>query len=155
MNLQLLWNVETSLAKLPWNIEEVEVAVFRENPEKIVQNLEKIQQNSKRWQIWNFAFFSKSAKGIAFFTKILRLENGALGFDSKTVQKNALCRSRRELSNEYLLAKSGFDTAENEPYYFKSELSGIWISTSNLRTAYLQPCTPLPSNLKTTSAANE
>ena len=26
------------------------------------------------------------------------------------------CRSRQELSNEYLLAKFGFDTAENEPY---------------------------------------
>ena len=25
-------------------------------------------------------------------------------------------RSRREFSNEYLLAKFGFDTAENEPY---------------------------------------
>ena len=36
-----------------------------------------------------------------------------LGFDSKTVQRSALCRSRRELSNEYLLAKFGFDTAEN------------------------------------------
>ena len=32
--------------------------------------------------------------------------------DSKTVQRSALCRSRRELSNEYLLAKIGFDTAE-------------------------------------------
>ena len=39
-----------------------------------------------------------------------------LGFDSKTVQRSALCRSRRELSNEYLLAKFGFDTAENEPF---------------------------------------
>ena len=38
-----------------------------------------------------------------------------LGFDSKTVQRGALCRSRRELSNEYLLAKIGVDTAENEP----------------------------------------
>ena len=28
---------------------------------------------------------------------------------------NALCRSRRELSNAYLLARFGFDTAENEP----------------------------------------
>ena len=28
---------------------------------------------------------------------------------------SALCRSRRELSNAYLLAKFGFDTAENEP----------------------------------------
>ena len=27
------------------------------------------------------------------------------------------CRSRQELSNEYLLAKFGFDTAENEPEY--------------------------------------
>ena len=26
-----------------------------------------------------------------------------------------MCRSRRELSNEYLLEKIGFDTAENEP----------------------------------------
>ena len=31
------------------------------------------------------------------------------------MQRNALCRSRRELSNEYLLAKIGVDTAENEP----------------------------------------
>ena len=33
----------------------------------------------------------------------------------RTVQRSALCRSRRELSNEYLLAKFGIDTAENEP----------------------------------------
>ena len=32
----------------------------------------------------------------------------------RTVQRSALCRSRRELSNEYLLAKIGVDTAENE-----------------------------------------
>ena len=38
-----------------------------------------------------------------------------LGFDSKTVQRSALCRSRRELSNEYFLAKFDFDPAENEP----------------------------------------
>ena len=31
------------------------------------------------------------------------------GFDS-----SALCRSRRELSNAYFLAKFGFDTADNE-----------------------------------------
>ena len=30
------------------------------------------------------------------------------------MQRSALCRSRRELSKEYLLAKIGFDTAENE-----------------------------------------
>ena len=38
--------------------------------------------------------------------------------DSKTVQRSALCRSRQELSNEYLLAKIGVDTAENEPLKF-------------------------------------
>ena len=32
--------------------------------------------------------------------------------DFRAVQRSALCRSRRELSNEYLLAKCGFDTAE-------------------------------------------
>ena len=37
------------------------------------------------------------------------------GFDFKTVQRSALCRSRRELSNECLLAKIGVYTAENEP----------------------------------------
>ena len=31
------------------------------------------------------------------------------------MQRIALCRSRRELSNAYFLAKFGFDTAENEP----------------------------------------
>ena len=31
------------------------------------------------------------------------------------MQRSALCRSRRELSNDYSLAKFGFDTAENEP----------------------------------------
>ena len=45
--------------------------------------------------------------------------------DFRAVQRSALCRSRRELSNSYVLftyvttcivlAKFGFDTAENEP----------------------------------------
>merc|ERR1719305_1267149 len=56
-------------------------------------------------------FINSTAKTFwRFLTKKLRLEN-----DSKTVQRSALCRSRRELSNEYLLAKIGVDTAENEP----------------------------------------
>ena len=36
-------------------------------------------------------------------------------WDCRAVQRSALCRSRRELSNAYLLVKFGFDTAENEP----------------------------------------
>ena len=35
-------------------------------------------------------------------------------WDWRTVQRSALYRSRRELSNEHLLAKIGVDTAENE-----------------------------------------
>ena len=37
------------------------------------------------------------------------------------------CRARQELSNEYLLAKIGFDTAENEPFNFHnfSSLQGF------------------------------
>ena len=39
------------------------------------------------------------------------------------MQRSAFCRSRRELSNAYLLTKFGFDTAENEPYFFVSSSS--------------------------------
>ena len=39
------------------------------------------------------------------------------------MQRSALCRSRRELSNAYLLAKFGFDTAENEPCQVSSKSS--------------------------------
>ena len=53
--------------------------------------------------------FKKTGKIQQFLPEILRLES-----DSKAVQRSALCRSRRELSNEYLLAKIRFDTAENE-----------------------------------------
>ena len=35
--------------------------------------------------------------------------------DCRAVQRSALCRSRRELSNAFFLAKFGFVTAENEP----------------------------------------
>ena len=35
--------------------------------------------------------------------------------DFRAVQRSAPCRSRRELSNAYFLAKFGFDAAENEP----------------------------------------
>ena len=36
-------------------------------------------------------------------------------WDCRAVQGTALCRSRRELSNAYFLAKFGLDTAKNEP----------------------------------------
>ena len=33
-----------------------------------------------------------------------------------------MCRSRRELSNEYLLGEIGVDTAENEPLEVRGEI---------------------------------
>ena len=67
------------------------------------------------------------------------------GFDS-----SALCRSRRELSNEYLLAKFGFDTAENETCKFcplsayrspRSEVcSCLFTFMMNSRTVVKNPC---------------
>ena len=50
-----------------------------------------------------------------------------------------MCRSRRELSNEFLLAKFGFDTAENEPSKvyrscsFSTRMPRSW--SNRLRTA--------------------
>ena len=57
--------------------------------------------------------------------------------DSKTVQRSALCRSRRELSNAYLLAKIGVDTAENEPLEVWGENS-IQYSLHSLSPALLR-----------------
>ena len=57
-------------------------------------------------------------KMLANFGQKLRLQSCASSFRlwiPKAVQRSALCRSRRELSNAYLLAKNGVDTAENEP----------------------------------------
>ena len=66
------------------------------------------------------------AKMFAEFSKISKIPGNLRKFwqnsskflkkcDFRAVQRSALCRSRRELSNAYLLAKFGFDTAENEP----------------------------------------
>ena len=81
---------------------------FGKIPKKIGYNLAKIKQNSDKI-FKNFQNFAKNQQNFQhFLTKKLRVENGA-------VQRSALCRSRREHSNEYLLTNFGFDTAENEP----------------------------------------
>ena len=69
----------------------------------------KFGENSATFgQMWaNLRNFGEKQQKIErFLTEILRLE--------RPVQRSALCRSRRELSNGYFLAKFGFDTAENE-----------------------------------------
>ena len=61
------------------------------------------------------------------------------------VQRSALCRSRQELSNEYLLVKIGVDTAENEPfevwgkiiqYYSFVSFDGTSAPRQNRRTCF-------------------
>ena len=44
----------------------------------------------------------------------------------KSVYSNKSCRSRQELSNEYLLAKLGVDTAENGPLKAYQQLAKSW-----------------------------
>ena len=71
---------------------------------KICQNFAKLATCLKIFA--NFHLFLGNFKILAFFLK---------KFDFRAVQRSELCRSRRELSNAYLLAKFGFDTAEKEP----------------------------------------
>ena len=61
-------------------------------------------------QLCNLNFLSKFRKIVEIFAT-----NFLEKCDFRAVQRSALCRSRRELSNAYFLAKFGFDTAENEP----------------------------------------
>ena len=55
------------------------------------------------------------------------------------VQRSALCRSRRELSNEHLLGKFGFDTSGKEPCKvcpFSVYRSPRWTDNSGLTSAW-------------------
>ena len=94
---------------------------------------------SSREILTNLANFGKElANSLAIFKQKIELRGRARLFgvvlawfffpqfsivDSKTVQRSLFCRSRRELSNVYLLAKFGFDTApvpsvfEDSPVY--------------------------------------
>ena len=72
------------------------------------KNISKIQEISDKFCK---ILFKETAKFSAIFNENFEIRERS----TRTVQRSALCRSRRELSNEYLLAKFGFDTAENEP----------------------------------------
>ena len=108
----------------------------RKNPEKISSKFGKIlEQLRKFWQKLEFFQCKNLTKTlrkekrlevlgsellllIFTFSRVVLARFFFPGFsisDSRTVQRSALCRSRRELSNAYLLAKIGVDTAENEP----------------------------------------
>ena len=57
------------------------------------------------------------------------------------MQRSALCRSRRELSNAYLLAKIGVDTAENEPLE-------VWGKIQNIQYYSIVSLLPTPAGLR-------
>ena len=65
------------------------IAAFWENPEKIGQILQKISKILAKFA----TFCKKSAKNSAVFNEKLRLETDP----TRTVQRSAFCRSRREL----------------------------------------------------------
>ena len=49
--------------------------------------------------------------------------------DSKGAKVCKPCRSRRELSNEYVFAKFGVDTAENEPLKVSHKLTKSYLKS--------------------------
>ena len=77
---------------------------FGKIPKKIGQILAKVSKIQAKFRQNLKKLFKKSAKMSAIFNEKIKIRER-----SKTVQRSALCRSQRELSNEYLLAKVGFD----------------------------------------------
>ena len=129
------WNVRkiqnfTNLQPFHFNRQQhLKIAAAWENPEKIWSTFSKIQQASGYFA----TSYKKSASIFSNFERKIEIRASPgllsrgwtrffsphgfprfLGFDSKTVQRIVLCRSRRQLSNENFLANFGFDTAENE-----------------------------------------
>ena len=111
------------------------------SPESYATGFEQQQQNARSCSGTFFlvAFFSAATRhaGVLSSSRLLRASSGHLfqmlswpgsflsmffpgfwGFDSKTVQRSALCRSRRELSNEYLLANLASIQPRTSPVKF-------------------------------------
>ena len=94
--------------------------IWREIRKKIHQKFAEKKAKFEIFAIELMKFINSIAIFLAIFDEKIEIRERHgfprfVGFDSKTVQRSALCRSRRELSNAYLLAKIGVDTAENEP----------------------------------------
>ena len=68
--------------------------------------------------------------------------------DAKVRRCKGSCRSRKMLQNEYLLAKIGFDTAENEPsnFYNFTSVPGLNFHQAVVSDAQTdtQPAAPIP-----------
>ena len=84
------------------------IAAFWENPEKNWSNLAKIQQI-----LANFATFCKNQqKNSAIFNEKIEIRERCKGVHCVDLGESFPTIAN---SNEYLLAKIGVDTAENEP----------------------------------------
>ena len=92
-----IWVKKATHVILFWNLSR--------NPNKIRRKIHRKQNSTKKLKKSEIRY-SFAKKCWRFWLKF---------WDWRTVQRSALCRSRRELSNEYLLAKIGVDTAEKEP----------------------------------------
>ena len=104
---------------------------------KFIKNSQKKCKNRRRkWKIGNSLI--QSRKNVDdFWLKF---------WDWRTVQRSALCRSRRELSNEYLLAKIGVDTAENEPLEVWGKIIQYYSFVSLALTALAQHSSAVRQN---------
>ena len=97
------------------------VEAFSGHSVKFRQNLMTLQRKSSR-KLQNFESFLTVLFEILWKNAKIRDENFLKYWGLSGAQACKSCRSRQELSNEYLLAKIGFDTAENESLKVCQEL---------------------------------
>ena len=117
-----------------------------------------MRQNSEKFS-WKFEQKSKLLENIKILDVLPRnakkFDTNLLKYWGRSGAKACKsCRSHQELPNEYLLAKFGFDTAENEPlkvrylnYFFKAKILyfGILAVFSTFILKFSEICTQFAS----------
>ena len=82
---------------------------------KISENQTKFDKNRTSQHVF-FFFEDRTVFSMSNFENAKKFDGNLLKYRGLSGAKACKSyRSRQELSNEYLLAKFGFDTAENEP----------------------------------------
>ena len=122
------WQVSNLFSQI-W-LKKRHTSLFSGNCREIGTNF--MKQSQKKCKIWRekwkkSEFNIQSRKNVGdFWLKF---------WDWRTMQRSALCRSRRELSNEYLLAKSASIQPRTSPSKFGEKFNSLF--TSLLRTGAL------------------
>ena len=108
---------------------------FHQNSQNKIQNSTQKMKKNRKLKIhllirekmltifgWNFEIWA-----VQKYVNLIHLHYFIFNFGSflPKTHKCKSCKSRQELSNEYLLAKIGVDTAENEPLKVWSEIQFI------------------------------